>query len=74
VWVQALGSVTEYPDALARAFSQPAGRFTGVGLCVQYQHVTNRWTATLALDELSPDFRADAGFVPRWICAPRTAS
>jgi len=65
VWVQALGSVTEYPDPLARAFSQPAGRFTGVGLRAQYQHVTNRWTATLALDELSPDFRADAGFVPR---------
>lgn len=63
--VQALGSQTQYPDALARALAQPLGRFTGVGLMALYQHATNNWTGTLELDELSPDFRADAGFVPR---------
>ncbi|HEX5387322.1 MAG TPA: DUF5916 domain-containing protein [Gemmatimonadales bacterium] len=65
VRLQALGSETEYPDAVARAFSQPLGRFTGVGLRASYLHADRDWTATLDLDELSPDFRADAGFVPR---------
>src|SRR5262249_9621175 len=65
VKLQALGSQTQYPDALAPAFAQPTGRFTGVGLLGSFQHVTNNWAATFELNELSPDFRADAGFVPR---------
>jgi Domain of unknown function (DUF5916) len=63
--LQALGSQTEYPDAVAQAFAQPLGRFAGLGLLASYLHETNNWTATFELDELSPDFRADAGFVPR---------
>jgi len=65
VKLQALGSQTEYPEALAQAFRQPIGRFSGVGLLGLFQHTTNNWEAKLELDELSPDFRADAGFVPR---------
>ncbi|HET7600129.1 MAG TPA: DUF5916 domain-containing protein, partial [Gemmatimonadales bacterium] len=37
VRLQALGSETEYPDALAQAFGQPRGRFVGVGLQGSYQ-------------------------------------
>jgi hypothetical protein len=65
VRLQALASVTEYPDAVAQSFGQPLGRFTGVGLRAAYQHQSEDWFGTLALEELSPDFRADAGFVPR---------
>jgi len=65
VKLQALGSQTEYPAPLAQAFGQPLGRFGGVGLLASYRHETNNWAATVELDELSPDFRADAGFVPR---------
>ncbi len=65
VRLQALGSLTEYPDAMAQAFAQPAGRFTGAALRGSYQYATRDWFATLELGELSPDFRADAGFVPR---------
>ncbi|MGH7517163.1 MAG: DUF5916 domain-containing protein [Gemmatimonadales bacterium] len=65
VRLQALGSVTEYPGAVAQAFAQPAGRFTGAALRGSYQYATRDWFATLELGELSPDFRADAGFVPR---------
>ncbi|MGH7631267.1 MAG: alpha/beta fold hydrolase [Gemmatimonadales bacterium] len=65
VRLQALGSVTEYPDAVAQAFAQPAGRFTGAALNGSYQYATREWFGTLELGELSPDFRADAGFVPR---------
>jgi hypothetical protein len=65
VRLQALGSITEYPEAVARSFGQPLGRFTGVGLRADYQHQSEDWLGTVTLEELSPDFRADAGFVPR---------
>ncbi len=65
VRLQALGSVTEYPDAVAQAFAQPAGRFTGVALEGSYQYETRDWFAALNLSERAPEFRADAGFVPR---------
>jgi hypothetical protein len=65
VRLQALGSVTEYPDGLAAAMAQPTGRFTGAALRGSYQYATRDWLALLDLGELSPEFRADAGFVPR---------
>ena len=65
VRLQALGSVTEYPEAVAQAFGQPEGQFGGVALGAFYQHQSSDWFATLDLEELSPDFRADAGFIPR---------
>ncbi len=63
--LQALGSLTEYPDGVAQAFGQPVGRFGGVALGAFYQHQSEDWFGSLNLEELSPDFRADAGFEPR---------
>ena len=63
--LQLLASQTTYPDAVAQTFGQPAGRFTGIGARASYAFVDRDWNGTLALEELSPDFRADAGFVPR---------
>jgi hypothetical protein len=63
--LQALVSQTSYPDAVAQRFGQPLGRFVGTGLRAAYAYGTRNWTGTLALDALSPEFRADAGFVPR---------
>ncbi|HEU5170411.1 MAG TPA: DUF5916 domain-containing protein [Gemmatimonadales bacterium] len=65
VRLQLLGSQTGYPEAVARSFAQPAGRFTGVAARASYLHASRDWAGTLAVEELSPDFRADAGFVPR---------
>jgi hypothetical protein len=50
---------------VAQAFAQPAGRFTGAALKGSYQYATREWFGTFDLGELSPDFRADAGFEPR---------
>jgi hypothetical protein len=63
--LQGLGSETGYPDAVASAFGQPTGRFTGTGVRAGYAYGTRNWAANLTLEALSPDFRADAGFVPR---------
>ncbi len=63
--LQALVSQSRYPDPVAAAFGQPAGRFVGTGLRAAYAYGTRTWNANLVVQDLSPDFRADAGFVPR---------
>lgn len=63
--LQALVSQTSYPDAVAQQFGQPLGRFVGSGLQARYGYETRNWIGALALESLSPEFRADAGFVPR---------
>jgi hypothetical protein len=63
--LQALVSQTGYSDAIAQRFGQPRGRFAGTGLRAAYTYTTRKWLGFLALDELSPEFRADAGFIPR---------
>ena len=65
VRVQALGSTSEYPSDVAQAFAQPLGSFGGVALRSSYQYATRDWFGAVNLAELSPDFRADAGFEPR---------
>lgn len=63
--IQALGSQTAYDDSIAAAFGQPSGEFTGSGVSAQLLHMSRNWFANLEYDDLSPEFRADAGFVPR---------
>lgn len=63
--IQALGSVTQYPDSTAAAYAQPTGEFTGGAVSAQFQHITRNWFGNLEYREFSPEFRADAGFVPR---------
>ncbi|MFQ5702718.1 MAG: DUF5916 domain-containing protein [Gemmatimonadales bacterium] len=63
--LQYLRSNTEYPDVVAQANGQPAGNFTGGGLSAQFAHASRNWLFTARYSDLSPDFRADLGFIPR---------
>jgi hypothetical protein len=62
---QYLASVTEYPDSVAASFGQPRGSFTGGAAQLELSHDTGRWHALASYLDLSPEFRADMGFVPR---------
>lgn len=62
---QLLASRTEYPDALAAAFGQPAGGFGGHALAVEASHSERDWFWFGRFDEVDDDFRADSGFVPQ---------
>lgn len=63
--LQVLRSSTEYPDALALDFSQPSGAFGGWAFYAELQHFSREWIASASYADLGPDFRADAGFIPR---------
>ncbi len=63
--IQALGSQTAYGDSVAAAFGQPLGEFTGSGISARFLHNSRHWVVDLLYDDLSPEFRADAGFVRR---------
>jgi hypothetical protein len=61
--VQLAGSRTTYPDAFAEAFAQPHGAFEGHAFIANYNHADRNWTWSAGYEELSPEFRADSGFV-----------
>ncbi len=61
--VQLAGSRTDYPDPFAARFAQPQGSFDGHALIASYNHADRDWTWSAHYMELSPDFRADSGFV-----------
>jgi hypothetical protein len=61
--VQLAGSRTEYPAAFAERFAQPHGSFDGHALTASYNHADRAWTWSAVYEELSPEFRADSGFV-----------
>lgn len=63
--VQTLGSATDYPDSLALTTGQPVSAFSGSALSAQLLYATRYWFANLEYLDFSPEFRADAGFVPR---------
>jgi hypothetical protein len=62
---QYLQSDTEYPDATAAAYVQPAGEFDGAGLGLRYTLSMRGWYMDLEHKGYDSAFRADAGFVPR---------
>ena len=62
---QYLASVTDYPDQVVTGFDQPDGAFRGGAFNAQLNHQTDRWAASASYEDLSPNFRADVGFVPR---------
>ena len=62
---QALHSETDYPDAFAELYGQRQDGFGGNALSLSFQHFSRAWIAELGFQDLSPGFRADAGFVPR---------
>jgi Domain of unknown function (DUF5916)/Carbohydrate family 9 binding domain-like len=63
VRVQLAGSRTSYPGAFAEDFGQPQGPFDGHALTASYNHADPHWTWYAQYNELSPEFRADSGFV-----------
>jgi hypothetical protein len=62
---QYLASWTDYPDTLATEAGQPHGRFRGGAFSLTASYNTGHWTASASYLDLSPNFRADVGFVPR---------
>jgi hypothetical protein len=63
VRVQIAGSRTSYPGAIAAEFAQPDGAFTGHALRASYSHSDRDWDWGADYSELSPEFRADSGFI-----------
>lgn len=61
--VQLSGSRTKYPFAIADAFDQPDGSFDGHALRASYSHTDRTWEWGADYVELSPEFRADSGFL-----------
>lgn len=57
--VQLAGSRTSYPDF----FAPGGGSFDGHALVASYNHADRNWTWSAHYEELSPEFRADSGFV-----------
>ncbi len=62
---QALGSATSYPDSVASDFDQSEGRFGGSAFDFFYLHGTRTLDVYAEYRQISPDFRADLGFMPQ---------
>ncbi len=62
---QLLRSATRYVDAAAAENGQPSGAFSGTALHLEYLHDTRDWAAWAWYRSISPEFRADLGFVSR---------
>jgi hypothetical protein len=64
VRVQLSASRTSYPAAVLAEFEeQPDGSFTGHALRASYNHTDRDWEWGADYAELSPEFRADSGFI-----------
>jgi hypothetical protein len=63
--LQALGSRTRYPGALADELGQPTGEFGDRALLASYEHLSRRWRWSARYEDVGRDFRADLGFVPQ---------
>jgi hypothetical protein len=61
--VQIAASRTRYPDTVSTEFDQPDGSFTGHALRASYSHSDRAWDWSADYAELSPEFRADSGFI-----------
>jgi Carbohydrate family 9 binding domain-like/Domain of unknown function (DUF5916) len=61
--VQLAGSRTSYPDSVSAEFAQPDGSFTGHAVSAGYSHTDRAWDWGADYAELSPEFRADSGFI-----------
>jgi len=62
---QFLHTETRYPDGLAAERDQPRGRFGGNALAFRYLHLSRNWLYAARYETISPDFRADSGYMPR---------
>jgi hypothetical protein len=62
---QYLHSETGYPQDLARGYGQPEAGFGGDAFIVDLLHFGRDWGYELSYEDLSPEFRADYGYIPR---------
>jgi hypothetical protein len=63
IGVQALRSLTAYPDSAAAAWGQPTGTFSSYGMVAYFSHASRDWAADLSFIDKGRDLRADAGFI-----------
>lgn len=61
--MQLAGSRTAYPEALATLLGQPEDAFEGHAFDARYGHSDRNWSWAAEYSELSPEFRADNGFI-----------
>ncbi len=59
----AVASDTRYPDAFARLHDQKLGSFGGSAFRLRYFRETRDWFWEARAERISPDFRADSGFM-----------
>jgi len=62
---QFLHAETRYPDVLAAEQGQPLGKSGGNAILAQYIHSSRNLLFFTAYQSVSPDFRADSGYMPR---------
>lgn len=62
---QFLGSQTAYPDSLAQDYNQDTGELYGYAGNIEISRQKKNYVLFGSYEDLSPDFRADLGFVPQ---------
>jgi hypothetical protein len=62
---QVMGSSTKYPADVASNFRQPLSDFSGGFISFEYDHESRNLGWWFDYEEISDDFRADLGFIPR---------
>jgi hypothetical protein len=62
---QYLHSETQYPQQVVALFGQPEQGFGGGAFQADFQHQGRDWYWDVNYGDLSPNFRADYGYVPR---------
>ncbi len=60
---QFLGSQTHYPENIVTRYQQPGDNFWGSAFDVYYSHNTRTFNWYIDYQEITPDFRADLGFI-----------
>lgn len=62
---QFLHSQTDYPENIAEKFGQDRDAFGGNAFYANFMHTSRNFQYGAAYQDLSPNFRADYGFIPR---------
>ena len=65
VSVQAIGSYTDYPDAVAAEYGQPLDEFSDLSWEIYYTHETRNYYFYFENRARGADFRTDLGYVPQ---------
>jgi len=60
-----MGSSTKYPTGVASDYNQPLSDFSGGFVSFEYDHESRNLGWWFDYEEISDDFRADLGFIPK---------